>query len=859
MIFRPALLATFALAPLVLAQDNSQSDGDITAGLFADFPQQCLDTCMAMETLVASCSATDAEVSNEALACVCNSQFVNTLESCGSCVVPAAGMASQSGNVIAQLALSVSRNCGMAVSIDGITNEEVSSELASPTASPYSATASQPTTSSTTPSASSSSSVTSTSSSSTSSSSPSSSAPSPSQTGTAQNGANTLRYGTLSSVLGLVVIVGLVIYSSLLAPSNMSTNRQPIPNTGSLKDRIAKLNLNENPSSSSSPSPSSGTNSGPPSPTAVRTGATSKISDKISRFQVNAESNPLLPSGGSFGLAPARPSGSKERANEKPRVASLGAGRAPVPLNVVKPTTRSVSAGNVGSRSASENGSVGSGLEARKAGSVGSGGGTNSRPGTPLGSRPGSTYEASLNETPTTSVESTTSPLDNQQFSNLLAPEPRTPGAMSVSSMNVETGSIASASEREREVEGNSSEYDVTPSLAPSEPAEPSNIPTLNSEPQEISPLATPTSAASIASSSDDAPATPPSLPVKGPLEHLRQPSRSGSIASMSSLVVEAPPEDVADLEAMSTGRPSTTSEVHERTSVTPTPTDDGNVEEEGDERRLERTNEELKKYENDQEDPTAHGPGPEEEGGLPVRPTWDAEEDGSAVPKVKCSDCDASVDLLELADHSCAPSRQSPSLGSAPSSPSTRKTDHPESSTTQPDSDQPGTTLSGDHVEEATRTPLAGSAVLGTAPDQVTKPATLSNEPQPPSSDKLDDYVPQTKSIVPEDIAPEEEEDDVLDFYGEEPVSPTEKSSSSRPVDADVPLDLDEEEHLHEANTSSSSTTMSRSMSQPTTRAPKESAGGPRSHSVYLPGHYEDDDDEGYQGGTVTIVRSSR
>ena len=256
----------------------------------------------------------------------------------------------------------------------------------------------------------------------------------------------------------------------------------------------------------------------------------------------------------------------------------------------------------------------------------------------------------------------------------------------------------------------------------------------------------------------------------------------------MSSLVVEAPPEDVADLEAMSTGRPSIPSENDERTSVTPTPTDDGNAEEEGDERRLERTNEELKKYENDQEDPTAHGPGPEEEGGLPVRPTWDAEEDGSAVPKVKCSDCDASVDLLELvlppillpsathythnsllyrlADHSCAPSRQSPSLRSAPSSPSTRRTALPEPSTSQTGSDQPSTVTSEEHVEEATRTPLAGSAVLDPASEKATEPATLSNDSRPPSSDRLDDYVPQTSSVVPEDIAPEEE-DDVLDFYG--------------------------------------------------------------------------------------------
>lgn len=103
----------------------------------------------------------------------------------------------------------------------------------------------------------------------------------------------------------------------------------------------------------------------------------------------------------------------------------------------------------------------------------------------------------------------------------------------------------------------------------------------------------------------------------------------------------------------------------------------------------------------------------------------------------------------------------------------------------------------------------------------------------------------------MPDDIAPE---DDVLDFYGEDPDSPVEKSVP----DQDVPLDLEEEDE-HSAQHAAAAQ-MSRSRSQPTTRAPKvDSAGGPRSHSVYLPGHYSEDEDKEYQGGTVTIVRSSR
>jgi hypothetical protein len=118
----------------------------------------------------------------------------------------------------------------------------------------------------------------------------------------------------------------------------------------------------------------------------------------------------------------------------------------------------------------------------------------------------------------------------------------------------------------------------------------------------------------------------------------------------------------------------------------------------------------------------------------------------------------------------------------------------------------------------------------------------------------KLDEYVPQTSSVVPEDISPEDEEEDVLDFYGDEPPSPTvDKVTPTH--EADVPIDLDEESRDEPGSSSS----MSRSRSQPTTRAPKESSSGPRSHSVYLPGHYDDEEEENYSGGTVTIVRSSR
>lgn len=321
----------------------------------------------------------------------------------------------------------------------------------------------------------------------------------------------------------------------------------------------------------------------------------------------------------------------------------------------------------------------------------------------------------------------------------------------------------------------------------------------------------------------------------------------------MSSLVVEAPPDDVADLDAMSnSGRPATTSEPQPSGIVTPTADQDDEEEEENleepDERRLERTNEELTKYEADEEDPTAHGPGPESREGdrteLPVRPTWEADRDSSqdekdvttgeeesGMPKVRCHDCNTEVDLVELADHSCSPSRQAPPSLNASSSPQKN-----ESSVSPPSPTRDNVDVPQESVDDFSATPLANSTILPSTSDSTTK---------------LDTYVPVTDSVVPDDIGTE---DDVLDFYGEEPDSPIERSAPGQ----DVPLDLEEEEEQN-AFHPTEAVQMSRSQSQPTTRAPKpESSGGPRSHSVYLPGYY-DDSDEGYQGGTVTIVRSSR
>ncbi|GAA6061582.1 hypothetical protein JCM10212_004332 [Sporobolomyces blumeae] len=824
----------------------STDSSDASSGLFQDFPAQCTDPCNTMEGIVAKCAALpDSTTEQEATDCACTTEFGSALEACGGCIVPAAGLSSESGNVIAQIAIGYSRTCGLPLQIEGV-DGDVSSILANPTqsGSPTQAASSTASDASTTAATSAATSTGNTAAGS------SSETTSPSSTATAAPSATPSDTSSASLVRPVLASIGLAIVALapvLSPPSPQLSSHGPtmssgskIPNMGSLGDRIARLNLAPTSSPSSSParSASPGRSS---SPTAVRTGAVTKISDKISKFQENAEERPILPrGGGSFTQAPARPTTSKDK-DDKQRVVSLGAGRASVPIAVVK-STRSVSAGT-GSRAASEAGSVGSGE-------------TSSRAGTPSGSRDetDSAQGASVPSTSVTSAPSSSaseSPVVGRRYSGLLPPEPRTPGAMSVSSMNVETGSITSEGGR------TASEAEVTPSLSTVSLAEP---PQLATPTASDSPMLALASSASTASSEDVVPARAssptPGAPGKGPLDALRQPSRSTSVASMSSLVVEAPPEDVADLDGISTaGNASTTSEPPMNGSVTPTPaeeTDDHANDEPDERRRLERTNAELTKYEADEMDPTAHGPGPEprEEDGqeLPVRPTWvaDGSENGQdeapGMPKVKCSDCSAEVDLVELADHSCSPSQQASPQLSSPAPPENRRTE-----LRPPSSDVPSDDLS-------TVTPTA-STILPASPGSRNL-ASSSRE------DKLDSYVPQTDSVVPDDISPD---DDVLDFYGDdEPSQAMASPDAARGIrTADVPADEDESDGLDPTTSTSSATPMSRSQSHPTARAPRAEPAASRSHSVYggsMPGLYStDDEDDSYQGGTVTIVRSNR
>lgn len=394
------------------------------------------------------------------------------------------------------------------------------------------------------------------------------------------------------------------------------------------------------------------------------------MSDKISRFQAKAEDRPLLPEGGSFGLAPAKPrsstggSGSRDRhGDERQRVVSLGTGRAPVPLGVVTP--RSVSANTSPNLSlGTSTPPTGSPALSRSSSNASSRNGAEALENIKV---PSVTEGGGGEVTPVASPDGSPATSNTAAYLDTLPTMPRTPGAVSVSSMRVETGSIAS--------EGRASTTDLDLSA--------SDLPTPTHSPLSspiISGLTVPASTTGSVSSADGiAPAKVPSLltDLKAPLLNA---SRPGSVVSFSSMTVEAPSEDVANVSTAS----SSTSETPAVATATgqEEPTEEGaiTVSDLAEAERIERTRQELAQYEGDVEDPPAPSPfaAPGErndEAGAPVEPPFlkeEAEDDsaGSAadkgaepegntsptsplrkaspIPDVKCSDCGQDVPLLE-------------------------------------------------------------------------------------------------------------------------------------------------------------------------------------------------------------------
>ncbi|GAA5824296.1 hypothetical protein JCM3770_004455 [Rhodotorula araucariae] len=779
---------------------------------------------------------------------------------------------SESGAVILQLAMSFTRNCGMSISIDGIdprissmladgvtgyTSEraELSSSLQEAAATGTSSDDAEQTGGART-TASATSAAAQTGVAQVASETGSSSAPAASRTGNAASGAPSLAGGAPhASPPHLLVLT----HPPL--PNHEMSTPDKISSTGSLSDRLARLGLGH-PTSPSSPSssPTSGLKT-----SAVRTGAVTKVSDKISRFQAQAEDRPLLPSGGSFGLAPAKPRASSGRdryADERPRVASLGGGRAAVPLDVVTP--RSVSAGN--SPRTSDSGSTPSSRAASRLGlSREASGGDPSARESPVG-------DATPIPSPSRATTSALNAL------NLLPAGARTPGAMSVSSMRVETGSVSS------EGGPNPALIDVQAALAARDSIEsPLSSPVLAG-------IAIATSSAGSVSSVDGiTPSLPPVGFVKNPLDSLRTSSRPGSVHSVSSLVVEAPFEDVADLSAMSTSGSAYGSVTTPTREVAGLGLDDhsdylsdgDHAEErtpaEDDERELARQAKmraELAEYEADARDPPALGPYQEDEPGMsgsaedgefkeppfanedcaerPETPTPGTKTPPSPVPAVKCSDCGEEVQLIELADHFCMPSAQAPARPSPPGSPpASQPAALPTLSSPPP--------AMPDVPEEPFEDDVLPEPALSRSTSHRSKKQSVE-----PGIEKLDEFVPQTDDLVPEDI---------LDAYTDEQEEQVATASSFPQDVADVPYDDGDgaDAHAHAQPTMSSaasvhSTPMARSASTPSgaatrLRQPKTGSSKPRVQSAYggpMPGRYytSDDEDEG-EPGSATIVRS--
>lgn len=659
------------------------------------------------------------------------------------------------------------------------------------------------------------------------------------------------------------------------AQANSPGHRSKQPTT--LQERIARLNLPSTSSSAPAPTPAAGSRT---------TGATGKIGDKIARFQqgTNGEA-PLIPTG-SFGLGGVRRDPSSGAGGEKGRVASLGGGRAAVPLDVVKGTTRSASPSSTAGRDGAS--------EMRRGGSA------SSRGSSVDGSNP---LVAPTTPSPEPSPPSTPAFLSSltraDSISSIDQAGSRTPA--SISSMNVETGSLKSDS--------GADPAGLSTPIATSPVSSPLSSPIVDAMLMPENPVAI-----TLDSSPD-----PPFL--RGPVASLKAPRRTASTLSVSSMVVEhgsEASEGVGNLEEVRTptGLEGKTFETETFPSTVGAEEGTGlgldvEMEEDEDAEKAKEaaTKAELERYEREVEDATkplvveevVEAPSDpveepakevveeaakeaieqpakevvEEENetpvllaapleaavpvdtiqlGLSASAASDdenhdseggygdfldefADEDDSAaglgpsgMPLVKCSDCSQEVDLLELADHTCAPKSPSPA---APTT-TTFSPPRPIPDVPQDDEEEEDELADPDIGRRPSSRPLSRIAVAAVA-DSPREPTprqlSLSH-----STSSLDAFVPQTESLIP---------DDVLDDYGDEapdsPIAPPSFRSSfpipaARPISSDVPEDLDDDE----VEELSSATPMTRS------------ASGRR-----LPG-VDDSDEEGYEGGSVTIVRQT-
>lgn len=609
--------------------------------------------------------------------------------------------------------------------------------------------------------------------------------------------------------------VGVPPHASPAADPDSVRSKQP-----SLAERIALLNQAAPISSSSSSAPTTPSRN---------TGAATSISDKIKKFQQGTSGEaPLVPTG-SFGLGGTRrePSSGNGISN---RVASLGGGRAAVPLGVVKPFSRSVSVGSgaqmsrqASTSSESTASSVGD-VPAATAGDVTGLAsppflsasnrldsfasttqsissmivetGSDSAVGTPTSSAYPSPLSSPLLSTAVDQSEPSPIELNNTK-PEIIAPTPAMPGplaalrgpqrtnsGLSVSSMLVEDGSVTSedgddsSSSKEKEkaevpatIGGEGTEVEIQPEVENEEEIaapERSKTPVLSTfAPLDGTNKALPELAAAVPEipllTSDDSPDDPLAASIVTLHAPVVEPIEKDTAVTPPPLIQVVEPvilatASIALADELATPRALVTTDEHEGE-------DDGG-------------------YGDLLDDFAASEPtSPVRE--VPPKPI------GLGMPKVKCSDCSAEVDLMELADHTCTP--------------------------------MPVVKEGDDHVPR----PHGRGSIVD-----------ASHFPTPPSSKPLpkvhlDTFVRQSHSLVPEDVGI----DDQVQFI----------SSSSPQIYNDVPdspLLYSDAEHEPDMFVKKSPPNVGRE-------------GKGKYHDRGISG-FDSEDEEGYQGGSAIIIRSS-
>lgn len=226
---------------------------------------------------------------------------------------------------------------------------------------------------------------------------------------------------------------------------------------------------------------------------------------------------------------------------------------------------------------------------------------------------------------------------------------------------------------------------------------------------------------------------------------------------------------------------------------------------------------------------------------------------------------------VLRLADHSCGPSDKCPAILASPqhSAVTPRAPSFPSEQETEAEVD------STPALEAESVTPSASSATLVQETAVPSSPTGLTRS-ESQQNPRLDSFVPQTESLVPDDVLDLYEDDD----FGEPTAAPV-PSSASLDIPTGIPSDVSDDGNdlqLDQAINSPlvaerrSSTDLPEDVDAEedslaklppaVARTPKaargDGSGGRSTQSVYgsVGGSlYDDEDEENYEGGSVSIV----